>query len=171
MSDFPNHIVRHLKISPITRRAALIMVNWRYPPPYHIYHMSSDDPADAAAAVAYLLNPAYHFYEMTLPQEDVVGFCSFGADGKVPGGDYSQSALDIGMGLRPDLTGKGLGAIFVQAVVQVGVELFQPNLLRVTIATFNERAQKVWRRHGFQPVQSFVHDETKRPFTIFTCNV
>ena len=171
MSDRPKHPVQHLKIQPITRSAALILLAWRYPPPYDIYNLADDDQADDATTIAYLLNPAHHFYEMTLPQEGIVGFCSFGEDGQVPGGDYLQPALDIGMGIRPDLTGKGLGAIFVQAVIQFAVEMFRPKLLRVTIATFNERAQRVWQQNGFQPIQKFVHEGAKRPFTIFICNV
>ncbi|KAA3661894.1 MAG: N-acetyltransferase [Chloroflexi bacterium] len=171
MNDRSKQLVHSLKISTITRSTAPLLLNWHYPRPYHIYNMASDDPADAAATIAYLLNPAHQFYEMTLPKEGVVGFCSFGEDGQVPGGDYSQPALDIGMGIHPNLTGKGLGAIFVQAVIQFGMEMFRPTLLRVTIATFNERAQRVWQQNGFQPGQAFVHEGTKRPFIIFTCKV
>ncbi len=45
------------------------------------------------------------------------GFCSFGADGQVAGGDYSGQCLDIGMGIWPDLTGRGNGKRYAQAVV------------------------------------------------------
>ncbi len=39
----------------------------------------------------------------------MVGFCSFGVDGRVPGGDYPDGPLDVGMGMRPDLTAAAWG--------------------------------------------------------------
>ena len=161
-------MIRPAHIRPITQEAARLMLDWRYPPPYDIYNFSSDDPVDVQDTLAYLLEPENQFFEIVDTKQRILGFCSFGQDGQVPGGNYSQSALDIGMGIRPDLTGQGLGSRFASAVVTYGAEKFHPVLFRVTIAAFNERAKRVWQRLGFQPVQEFVHLGTKRPFIIFT---
>jgi RimJ/RimL family protein N-acetyltransferase len=74
----------------------------------------------------------------------------------VSGGDYRSAALDIGMGVRPDLTGRGTGASFAAAVIDFALKSFVPPALRVTVAAFNLRAQRVWIKNGFQATQSFV---------------
>jgi ribosomal-protein-alanine N-acetyltransferase len=162
------HPLFPLQLAPISHQAASMMLEWHYPPPYDIYNVSSANPDDLAATIEYLLHPDNQFFEISHSELGLAGFCSFGYDGQVPGGDYSQPGLDIGMGVRPDLTGQGFGKFFAQAVLRFGTKKFQPALFRVTIAAFNKRAQRVWQRQGFQSVQKFVHQGTKRPFIIFT---
>jgi ribosomal-protein-alanine N-acetyltransferase len=98
----------------------------------------------------------------------LIGFCTFGQDARVPGGDYAASALDIGLGVRPDLTGKGHGTEIVTAVVDFAMRTFEPQRLRVTIAEWNTRAQRVWERNGFVPQSRFVAITwTQKPFIIY----
>lgn len=149
----------------INEPSAWAVVGWRYEPPYDVYNMASDDPE---ADVVYLLNPNYFFHSIHDETGEVVGFCSFGYDAQVPGGDYNQEALDIGLGIRPNLTGQGNGRFFAQAVLQFAHTTFEPMLYRVTIAEFNTRAQKVWQGVGFRVVDKFESREGKRPFLIFT---
>lgn len=63
-----------------------------------------------------------------------------------------NETVEIGLGLRPDLTGKGLGLEFVRHCVhacrQQEASPFDPIVLRVHEA--NERAIKVYRRAGFR---------------------
>ena len=155
-----------LTIQPMTRSGVMAIASWRYPPPYDIYNLTFPP---SAADVQYFLDPAIAYHEIRDGAGELVGFCSFGADGQVPGGDYRTAALDIGMGIHPDLTGQGLGHSFGQAVIDFACSHCAPAQLRVTIANFNLRAQRVWQRLGFQPVTSFaarVGDGL--PFTIFT---
>ncbi len=85
----------------------------------------------------------------------LIGFRSFGPDGQVPGGEYDSSALDLGGGLRPELTGKGLGRQAIRTGLDFGRQQFAPEAFRVTIATFNIRAQRVVHSLGFRRVGSF----------------
>lgn len=84
-----------------------------------------------------------------------MGFCSFGEDGQVHGGDYNVPALDIGMGVCPDLIGKGRGICYIEAVLNFAHKEFNPSMYRVTIATFNQRALRVWYEAGFHPINTF----------------
>ena len=88
------------------------------------------------------------------------GSSRFGADARVPGGDYSDAALDIGLGIKPELTGRGLGGAFVEAVVAFARATFELGPRRVTIAAGNARALRVWSGRGFNEIQRFTSPET-----------
>jgi RimJ/RimL family protein N-acetyltransferase len=150
-----------ISFSPIDERQACEIARWRYPPPYDLYNL-----AESKDAIAYALDPQNNFYAMEDKQGELVGFCSFGQDGQVPGGDYAADALDIGLGIHPDLTGQGKGIDYVSCVLDFARETFDPPRFRVTIAVFNRRAQRVWRKAGFWLVNRFRHEETGRAFVI-----
>ena len=82
------------------------------------------------------------------------------------GRDYSTSALDIGLGVCPDLTGQGKGSHYVNAVIDFARRTYSPDQLRVTIAAFNSRAQRVWEKAGFQFVQKFRGGWTNSDFVV-----
>lgn len=160
-----------LLLRPITAEDVRQILTWRYEPPYDIYNMSSGlaDAFELAEAIDYFLRPQYHFQAMLRQATgELAGFCSFGQDGQVSGGDYSTSAVDIGMGVHPQNTGRGLGRTFAGAAIDFAQKTFNSPRLRVTIAEFNRRAQRVWERHNFVPVQRFYALYGKRPFLIFT---
>jgi ribosomal-protein-alanine N-acetyltransferase len=107
-----------------------------------------------SADAAFLTSPTSGFFALT-DATGLIGYRSFGADGQVPGGEYDGSALDTGGGLRPDLTGKGLGREAIQTGLDFGRHLLAPAAFRVTIATFNVRAQRVVEALGFRNVGRF----------------
>lgn len=159
-----------LLLRPITPDDVRQILTWRYEPPYHIYDMGSGtaDPVELAEAIDYFLRPQYHFQAMLRqPAGELAGFCSFGQDGQVAGGDYRIPAVDIGMGVHPQNTGRGLGYLFAGAAIEFALQNFNPSRLRVTIAAFNRRAQKVWERHNFLPAQRFQALHSRRPFIIY----
>jgi ribosomal-protein-alanine N-acetyltransferase len=136
-----------MRIVPMTPAYASDIVTWRYPEPYDCYDMTSANPAFIASA-------ASGFFAL-LGRDELIGFRSFGSDGQVPGGEYDDSALDTGGGLRPDLTGRGLGREAIATGLEFGRMEFTPTAFRVTVASFNERALRVVRSLGFREVSSF----------------
>ena len=102
-----------------------------------------------------MLGPDARCHALVDESGDLVGFCTFGPDAQVPGGDYSAPALDIGLGIRPDRTGRGNGAGYVAAVVDFAAAEFGPDHMRVTISEWNKRAQRVWEKTGFERTQRF----------------
>lgn len=154
-----------LNFSPLDKSAVREIVQWRYEPPYDIYNLE-----DSSETIDYLLDAQYNFHAIRDENGDLAGFCSFGVDAQVPGGDYGADALDIGMGIRPDLTGQGRGSDFVAAVLDFVQKEFDPVAFRVTIAAFNQRAQRVWQKHGFVPIDTFTFKANSREFIIMAKN-
>jgi RimJ/RimL family protein N-acetyltransferase len=99
-----------------------------------------------------LMDPVYHYHQVLDLAGNLIGYCCFGADAQVPGGEYPQDGakfLDIGVGMHPDLVGKGLGRGFVSAVLMYASNTYEPEYFRVTIANFNQRSLKTFRKLGF----------------------
>ena len=147
-----------IRIAPMTRAHAENMATWRYEPPYDVYDMVGAEPAE-------LLDPALGFHAV-LAGDALIGFRSFGPDGQVPGWDYDDSALDTGGGLRPSLTGQGLGRSVISAGLDFGRAQFQPTAFRVTVASFNARARRTVESLGFAHVGSFATTRDGRPFDV-----
>jgi RimJ/RimL family protein N-acetyltransferase len=102
---------------------------WRYHPPYDFYD-SDGLPVK---------NPEF-FFAVRDDDGALIGFCFF-----EPCGDE----LFYGLGLRPDLTGQGLGEQFVLAGLAFARRLHGLRRVVLDVAAFNERAIRLYRRLGF----------------------
>jgi len=139
--------------SPMTEAHAREIVAWRYPGQYAIYNT---DEADIEAEVQILLDPTYGYYAMTGSDGFLVGVCCFGLEAQVSGGDYQDTcALDVGLGLRPDLAGQGRGLGFLEAILDYARERYAATYFRATIAGFNRRSRRVFEKAGFVETQRF----------------
>jgi GNAT superfamily N-acetyltransferase len=148
------------------------MAGWRYEPPYDVYDLGKGE--DVERVVEDLLNPEFAYTAILDPAGALVAFCCFGADARVPGGDYRAAALDIGLGVRPDLTGQSQGSAYAQAVLDYVASTSSAEsaedvevAYRVTIAAFNVRARRVWEKLGFRPTQRFNSAHDGRPFILY----
>jgi len=63
--------------------------------------------------------------------------------------------VEIGLAMRPDLTGRGLGLSFVQAGLDFARHRYAPTRFTLDVAIFNVRAQRVYERAGFRPLDTF----------------
>lgn len=152
---------------PVDEVSAHEFLQWTYEPPYEIYNYS---PKHFEQDLAYSIDPTNNLYGMYRANE-LIGYCSYGQDAQVPGGDYSEEALDIGMMIKPKLTGQGQGSTYASAVIQNGILKYHPGKLRVTILESNLRARRVWEKNGFQHNQSFTRKRNQTVFVILTRNV
>ncbi len=131
----------------MTDEYAADIVTWRYPAPYDCYDLVDTDPE-------FFTDPR-NGYVALVDKGELIGYRVFGRDGRVPGGEYDESALDTGGGLRPELTGRGLGKQAIAAGLEYGAARFRPMAFRVTVAGFNIRAQQVVQGLGFVPTRTF----------------
>jgi ribosomal-protein-alanine N-acetyltransferase len=130
------------------REYAAELPSWRYEPPYDCYDMPDASPD-------FFLDPANGYYAAVDDRGELIGYRCFGPDGRVPGGRYTDDALDTGGGLRPDLTGRGLGRAVIGAGLEFGRTAFALRAYRVTVAAFNIRALRVVGALGFAEAERF----------------
>jgi len=112
---------------------------WHYDPPYDFYDATSD-PDDLDE----LLDPRRRkdaYFSVFEEGEVLVGFFQFERDNKT---------VDVGLGMRPDLTGQGLGVGYLLAGLEFARRRFSPERFTLSVATFNERAILVYERAGFR---------------------
>jgi len=107
-------------------------MEWRYEPPYDFYDVA-DDPLDEARTHVVRGDDgrAEAFWYFEQPEEHVV---------------------EIGIGLRPDLVGRGLGERFLRAQLDYAREHFRPRLFRLYVTEWNARAIALYERLGFREV-------------------
>lgn len=145
-------IMQPLTFSPLTEEAAREIASWQYEGPWAFYNAPPDETGHLS-----LLEPSYHYHAIRNGAGELIGYCCFGEDARVPGFAYDDDeALDVGAGLRPDLTGKGYGVAFLGAILEFGRRHFATRGFRATIASWNERALRMAERAGFQRGPCFV---------------
>lgn len=148
-------------IVPMTEDLAREAAGWRYPGEYAVYNCAEDGPLDE------MLDGSA--YAVRNKEGEMVGFYQFGPGAEILALEenaYPQGPTDMGLGLRPDLCGLGLGEAFVLAGMKFARENLHAGELRLTVADFNQRARKVYERCGFCPTRRVTHGKSGGRFTI-----
>jgi len=153
------------RIRAMTEDNARAVLLWRYAPPYHLYNAAPGEPEEA---VGVMTDPQFAYHSICNERGEVEAFCCFGGDARVPGGDYASEAVDIGLGVRPDLTGRGHGHAYVRAALTIAVSDHSRTVLRVTVAAFNTRALRVWEKAGFSRTARFQRIADDLTFIVLT---
>ncbi|MBU5465913.1 GNAT family N-acetyltransferase [Virgibacillus sp. MSJ-26] len=127
-------------------QAENIASNWHYEGKYSFYDVSADEED-----LVEFLNPKERgdSHYIVKADEQEIGFFSF---------DNKGEFIDIGLGMKPELTGKGLGLSFLKAGLCYAISKYKPKEITLSVATFNERAIKVYKKAGFKPVVTFMQD-------------
>ena len=134
------------RFTPISQEEAEAIAEWHYPEPYSFYDWTAD-PGDLRE----LLDPALRgeaYWAVRDEANELVGYFDF---------KPRASTVEIGLGLRPDLTGRGLGASFLAAGLEFARARFSAERFTLAVATFNERAIKVYERAGFSRERTYMH--------------
>lgn len=148
------------RFRPLRWRDALTISEWHYDGPYAFYDMSLLVLL-GVVAVQWALRSMRQldFYAVHAEydgREQLIGMFSFLRHG---------GATEIGLGLRPDLTGKGMGLEFVLAGLDYARTHSEPRRFQLIVAAFNTRAIRVYERAGFAPVRTFTDYHRGRPYT------
>ncbi|RDW17290.1 GNAT family N-acetyltransferase [Oceanobacillus chungangensis] len=120
----------------------------------------------------------YSFYDMEADKEDFDEFLNPGTRGNsmfaVTSGDeliaffsmikVSNHTFDIELGMRPDLTGRGKGGGFLKAAMEFVKAEYEAGKLTLSVAKFNQRAIKAYRKMGFIDGETFMQDTNGSTF-------
>lgn len=131
------------RFRPLRLRDALAVRGWRYPGEYAMYDLTLA-PLLIAALLRWPLRAltGVSYYAVASGDDRLVGVFSLTRRG----GD-----IEIGVGLRPDVTGRGLGLPFVRAGLELAHRRYHPRTFSLYVATFNRRAIIIYERAGFLP--------------------
>lgn len=126
---------------------------WTYKEPYSIYSM-----VESEECINEFLNGSY--FSVLDNTNKIMGYFCFGDSAKVPAGNkygaYDlKEFIDIGLGIKPDLCGQGVGYDFFKEGLEFAENKFGAQKFRLTVAAFNERAIKVYAKCGFKKINSF----------------
>ncbi|MGG3913298.1 GNAT family N-acetyltransferase [Rossellomorea vietnamensis] len=129
----------------------------------------------------------YSFYDMEADEEDLDEFLSPEERGNTTFAitkdmelvaffsvsKIADGIFDIGLGMRPDLTGKGNGIEFLRAGMNYVQSEFNSEKITLSVATFNQRAIKLYRKGGFKDVETFKQNTNGSTFEFlkmeYTC--
>ncbi|MDQ4128273.1 MAG: GNAT family N-acetyltransferase [Actinomycetota bacterium] len=131
---------------PMVDEEAWEVSGWRYGPPYDFYDWTGD-PDDLEE----LLDPERRkdaYFSAFDEGEALVGFFQFEVEG---------GTVDVGLGMRPDLTGAGRGLDYLLAGLEFARERYAPTRFTLSVATFNVRAIRVYERAGFRRENVYMH--------------
>lgn len=157
-----------LNIKHMNYDNAKIISRWIYPEPYSIYSMDESD-----SCINELLNNDY--FSVSDCEDNLVGYYCFCESAQVPAGKQlgtydNKNITDIGLGMKPNLCGKGLGFDFLCNCLKFARNQLSAKGFRLTVAAFNERAVKVYEKAGFKKINSFerISDAGKVEFLVMT---
>ena len=134
------------QFAPMNAEYAQAIARWHYGGMYGFYDFNRD-PEDLAE----LLDPRSwegRYFAVLNAENELAGFFCF-----EPRGD----AVELGLGLRPEDTGKGLGDGFIRAGMDFARNRFHPRQFRLQVAAFIQRAIRLYGKLGFQTEKTFLN--------------
>ena len=111
--------------------------SWKYDGEYAFYDMAAD-PEDYEEIVCRNLWGSRYF--SVFGHDALIGFFCV---------EQEESFIELGLGLRPDLTGHGKGSAFLEEILCFVKKRYLFESIHLDVASFNQRAIKVYERAGF----------------------
>lgn len=144
----------------MTKDRAVQILKWSYDTPYDFYNNEVTE-----MAIHELTSGDYQVVVNEF--DEVVGFYCVGSPAQVFAGAlvgvYDRPGVDVGFGMRPDLTGQGHGYAFCSHILDniKAKDPLEGKPLRLTVATFNKRAIHLYEKLGFVKHNTFKRDQNE----------
>ena len=136
----PSEYSMKFVFAPMTEKHANDIANWHYDGVYSFYDMAAD--TDDLRIFADTANWHNVIRAVLNEDDELVGWASFHTE---------NDEFWLSLGLRPGLTGQGLGEEFVTQCIEYAVSQYRlpEHTIKLAVALFNQRAIKVYQRAGF----------------------
>lgn len=130
-----------------------IAYKWKYNDEYAFYNVDADEED-----LLEFLDPEARgdSYFVVLSNREVIGFFNFFCS--------CAGTIDIGLAMKPNLVGKGVGLEFLKEGIEFARNEFEANTITLSVAKFNQRAITVYKRVGFKEVEYFMQDTNGSTF-------
>lgn len=143
-------------------QAAHIAYSWHYGGKYAFYNMEADEEDLAEFLNSEMRGDSYF---TVMDKGKLVGFFSFCK--------VNNDMIDMGLGMKPSLTGNGKGLSFVKAGMMFSMRKYNPKFITLSVAAFNKRAIKVYKEAGFEVIGTLVQKTNGSQFEfikmMYTC--
>lgn len=147
--------IQQFRFVPMTRAHAEQLCSWRYEPPFDLYGWPNfhqieaegiefGDPDIRAQQYAAVLNG----------EDEMIGFAQL-----FP----LLGVTRLGLGLRPDQCGHGLGAAFARATAEEALQRAPGDEIDLEVLTWNERAIRAYVKAGFHITDTYVRNTPTGP--------
>ena len=119
-----------------------VILGWRYRGEYSSYDLDASDRAT--------LVDANNDYLAVRLRTELIDFVCPGSEARVSGMTEDPAAVDIGVGIRPDLTGRGKSRRLLPAILMALDRRLGRVTFRALIKGWNHRAQRAAVHAGFR---------------------
>jgi RimJ/RimL family protein N-acetyltransferase len=130
-------VTPQLAVRPLTIEDGMDIAMWRYPGPWAVY--------DALEAP----RPDEGYWAICDDRDRLVGFCCLGDCARAVGLEAQPGALDVAIGVRPELTGQGLGTEVGRVAVGYARQVSDGRRLRCAVRDWNTAGLETARQAGF----------------------
>ncbi len=142
-----------LRVGSMDERIAKEIVLWKYERPYDFYNHELN-----TEEIQEKLNGSYNV--LFDEKGNLFGFFCTGEAARVPIGHqygaYNGNDVDMGLGMNPRHVGKGFGYEFCSFIINYILKHHKGVPIRLTVATFNQRAIHLYEKLGFVKKDKFV---------------
>ena len=143
------------------KKYAKEILKWHYDGKYSFYDMEFDKE-DLEDFLEIIENDNWDNYYVAVDEEEnLIGMFTY---------NFNMDVMEIGLGLKPSLTGKGIGEHYVKAGIEYGLlELgFKGKQIKLSVANFNTRAIKVYKKIGFKEVCRYIQTINDEKYEFIT---
>jgi len=140
-------------IKDIDRATAIEILKWRYDDEYRMYNENFNE-----ADIGEMLDSGC--LGVTGDDDETVGFFCYGQraraiDVENIGVYEDESFTDFGLGMKPELCGKGSGERFMKFGLKTGHDRFGIDKYRLSVDESNKRAVRLYEKCGFIKKETF----------------
>lgn len=125
------------RVRQLTIEDGLAVASWSSPGAWHI-----EDALEAP-------EPDEGYWAVVDAHDDLLGFCCLGAAARVPGQPADEWVLDVAIGIRPQLAGRGWGGELGRAAVAYARSVALDRRVRTTVPDWNVAGRHTAALAGF----------------------
>ncbi len=131
-----------MEIRKLTQSDALEICHWHYDGIYSFYDMEADLEDYEAFIDEKRRSNHYSVFSDNL----LIGYFNL---------EINKDIIEMGLGMKPEMTGKGFGHRFVNLIIEFIISNFSVQKMTLSVACFNHRTIKVYKKCGFIEKETF----------------